>query len=574
MLPHRRSDISHFVRSGDDTNVSQQGTASQVLAPLQRSQVAFVKATPRNRSHNDFIRAGLRQSIGAGRRSTLFQQEVEMDNEDDEPTEREVYCTERGPIIDGVELRLASRATDAKLWTPRRLWDRTKWSTLPGDVRQAFYRHATGYVLSKTNKLSAPKVTSDNDQFLVQVQNLQSQIKIIWNHMVQYDIADCMYVVIPVDVMRSVTIEKTQYTVFEDYPRLHECHVANSCTWYNRWVTDEYVHENMVLTLNLLQNNTDESLWNKCYERYEEFEPMQQGGPLMAFLILKLIQDSSEKALEHLKAQLETLKISSIPGEDVEVAVSLIKATHRVLKCASSKTKSYVPSDFSRTVFVVFQTTSVHEFNLLFKDEQRRIQKAADMDGARPVWPAVSKILNLATNSYRRMKASGEWLKPSKKTAFTGEVPQTSDKKKTYVIICWNCGGQHLLKECPKPKDENRIQAARKKFRAKLNERRKGRSSGSTPPKRKTGEDGKPMILNKKGVYVLDQKAYKASLSQTSSGGQGGGTGDANATSPTANVAARTDHNSPQGSEQDDTSSSRGVTFRADAVRSILRRRN
>jgi hypothetical protein len=225
-------------------------------------------------------------------------------------------------------------------------------------------------------------------------------------------------------------------------------------------------------------------------------------------------------------------------------------------------------------VFVVFQTTSVHEFNLLFKDEQRRIQKAADMDGARPVWPAVSKILNLATNSYRRMKASGEWLKPSKKTAFTGEVPQTSDKTKTFVIICWNCGGQHLLKECPKPKDENRIQAAWKKFRAKLNERRKGRSSGSTPPKRKTGEDGKPMVLNKNGVYVLDQKAYKASLSQTSSGGQGGGTGDANATSPTANVAARTDHNSPQGSEQDDASSSRGVTFRADAVRSILRRRN
>jgi hypothetical protein len=396
--------------------------------------------------------------------------------------------------------------------------------------------------------------------------------------MVQYDIADCMYVVVPVDVMRSVTIEKTQFTVFEDYPRLHECHVANSCTWYNRWVTDEYVHENMVLTLNLLQNNTEESLWNKCYERYEEFEPMQQGGPLMAFLILKLIQDSSEKALEHLKAQLETLKISSIPGEDVEVAVSLIKATHRVLKCASSKTKSYVPSDFSRTVFIVFQTTSVHEFNLLFKDEQRRIQRVADMEGARPVWPAVSMVLNLATNSYRRMKASGEWLKPSKKTAFTGEVPHSGDKKKTYVIVCWNCGGQHLLKECPKPKDESRIQAARKKFKEKLSELKKKRRKGSTPPQRKTGEDGKPMILNKNGVYVLDQKAYKASLSRTpaitSGGGQGGGTGETTATTPTANVAARTDLNSQQASEQGDSSSSRGVTFRADAVRSILRRRS
>jgi hypothetical protein len=86
------------------------------------------------------------------------------------------------------------------------------------------------------------------------------------------------------------------------------------------------------------------------------------------------------------------------------------------------------------------------------------------------------------------------------------------------------------------------------------------------------------MILNKNGVYVLDQKAYKASLSQTpaatSGGGQGTGTGGTTATTPTANVAARTDLNSNQENEQSDTSSSRGVTFQANAIRSILRRRN
>jgi DNA-directed RNA polymerase subunit RPC12/RpoP len=291
----------------------------------------------------------------------------------------------------------------------------------------------------------------------------------------------------------------------------------------------------------------------------------------MAYLILKLIQDSSEKALEHLRLQLETLKISSITGEDVEVVVSLIKATHRVLKCASSKTKSYVPNDFVRTVFMVFQTTSVPEFNILFKDEQRRIQKAADMEGARPVWPPVSKVLNLATNSYRRMKASGEWLKPGKKTAFTGDASQSSEKKKTFVIICWNCGGQHLLKECPKPKDEKRIQAARKKF----NEARKKRK-GKTPPKHKTGEDGKPMILNKNGVYVLDQKAYKASQSSStsdkSSSNKDSGSGGTTVTSPAANVTTTSDPSSMKSSEQGNSSNSKGVTFRADAVRSILRR--
>ena len=59
-----------------------------------------------------------------------------------------------------------------------------------------------------------------------------------------------------------------------------------------------------------------------------------------------------------------------------------------------------------------------------------------------------------------------------------------------------------MLPDCPKPKDEARIAAARQKFRAR-NPRR-------GPPKHKIGPDGKPMIRNKKGAYVLDQKKVRA----------------------------------------------------------------
>ena len=49
----------------------------------------------------------------------------------------------------------------------------------------------------------------------------------------------------------------------------------------------------MAITLTLVQHNTDEELWLKCLETYDEHAPVQQGGPLMLFLILQRIQDRS-----------------------------------------------------------------------------------------------------------------------------------------------------------------------------------------------------------------------------------------------------------------------------------------
>ena len=85
-----------------------------------------------------------------------------------------------------------------------------------------------------------------------------------------------------------------------DFPQLNEDIVANSNTWYNRWVADEVVQQNMSITFECMRSNTDLNLWNKCYDRYSEFESIQQGGPLIAHLVLHAIQDASEQSLESL----------------------------------------------------------------------------------------------------------------------------------------------------------------------------------------------------------------------------------------------------------------------------------
>ena len=175
------------------------------------------------------------------------------------------------------------------------------------------------------------------------------------NHMSTYDVGDVMHIVVPVDVTNSSALEKRACHVLDDHSHSHPAHVANSCTWYNLWVDSDYVHQNMAITLTLVQHDTDEELWLKCLETCEEHAPVQQGGPLMLFLILQRVQDRSEQTLDVLKMRAAQLDISKLKGEDVEQAARLIKSTHRVLKSSSTDSRSYVPRDFVKTVMFVLQ---------------------------------------------------------------------------------------------------------------------------------------------------------------------------------------------------------------------------
>jgi hypothetical protein len=172
----------------------------------------------------------------------------------------------------------------------------------------------------------------------------------------------------------------------------------------------------------------------------------------MAYLILSLLLESSEQALEHLLTVLRELDISKIPGEDIEQVALLMKSTYRVLKASLMKTRSYVPADFVKMIFNILLTCTVPEFTHPLQAKRDEIQLQADMTGSRPDWPSVSQLLLLAVNMYQRLKASGIWAGGKTGTAFPAETapPQANRPHKPR---CWNCGDEHLLKDCPKPHD-------------------------------------------------------------------------------------------------------------------------
>ena len=133
-------------------------------------------------------------------------------------------------------------------------------------MRQVFVKGATRSILSRNAKLDVPKLTSSSEDQLVAVQNLQTQLKAFKIHMASYDIIDVMNIVVPRDVQNSPDLETTKYNLFDDFNQLHQVHICNSNAWYSLWVQNTYVHDNMVLTLTFLQNNTAESLWLRCWD--------------------------------------------------------------------------------------------------------------------------------------------------------------------------------------------------------------------------------------------------------------------------------------------------------------------
>ena len=200
------------------------------------------------------------------------------------------------------------------------------------------------------------------------------------------------------------------YNLFTDYPRLHMSEVATSNAWYNTWLgqLQPYVKENMQYSFELLRHNTNETLWSKCMEEYEEFHPIQQGGPLMLFLILKRIQTLSKSAVDFLKRKILSIKIRDVEGENVDTVVSLIKAAYHALLSASTPTRSCVPNDLPLRIMEVCQTSSHPEFNKVFADEVSEARRHADKYGGVPNWNTITQTLSQASSTYRRLKLSGK----------------------------------------------------------------------------------------------------------------------------------------------------------------------
>ena len=147
--------------------------------------------------------------------------------------------------------------------------------------------------------------------------------------------------------------------LLEHYATIKE-EQAKISNFYFRLYGQSYDLENLDWSKELLECSCEQSLRDKAEERIAH-NPEFGGGPLFFWHLMNLILSSSEQAATTLTERINSLKIYSIPGEDVLKALSLLRSAIIRLKRIGK-----LPIGIRKKILDVLQTTSIKEFNEIF----------------------------------------------------------------------------------------------------------------------------------------------------------------------------------------------------------------
>jgi hypothetical protein len=378
------------------------------------------------------------------------------------------------------------------------------------------FERATSKKLQPKFKMMNLKI--DDPDKLDDTYNLASAIDKMKENHVKYDLHD-VFTIVMMDPLDPYSVLKT-VDLYTDYGSIEVSDVASSNRFYATMLRDpnNALNENLKVTLEYLVNNTDENLVLKINETYLSYPIEERGGPLFFKLLMDLLQNNSAEAAEYLVNVVKNLKISSFDGENILKVVSLIRGAVKGLSNLKDATgQSALPKDLANHLLDVFQTSSVDDFNSLFKHFRLQSQIATFRSKSSSGTPSIDEILHFAETQYHLMKSTGKWTGVDAKvnaTVFLSAL-QAANTTGTKVTICFNCGGSHSFQDCPKPKDKIRIKANRKIFK---DQRKQTAAKGvsppvpgtTAPPKPSTGKYSPPTDTEKqnKSRRLIDGKEH------------------------------------------------------------------
>jgi Zinc knuckle len=443
--------------------------------------------------------------------------------DDDEQKQEEVPPTPRETcIIGGVEIELGT--TDHKV---SKVETALNSKAARKELTESQKAELFGYLQRQKQSRRFEHVNTkiEDPETLKNTYNLQNLLNEARRNLLKYDmIQPFMIVEEEEDLEAGVKTYKTT-DLFVDYANVTVKTVADSNKWYRTKPKDpKPFDEDLNISYDYLFKNTDYALQIKVLEKYNSYEPVFRGGSLFLKLVLDEITMTSTGAVEYLVSQVRKLNISEIQGQDVSKAVSMIRGAHmRLCHIKNPETKrNSVPDTFAKDVLNVMKTCTVPDFVDVFKTWTNlgsivEISEAtAGGQNNNPFHSNIEVLLTVAEAKYKELLSLGKW----NETSSGGAVFNASDKKNRSTIICFNCGEEgHRVNECPKPKNQERIQKAAAEFKAK-----RGATGGKTK-RRPTGKWKPPtdeerrnncrrLIDNKMHHYDFTKKRWSPDRNQ------------------------------------------------------------
>jgi hypothetical protein len=289
----------------------------------------------------------------------------------------------------------------------------------------------------------------------------------------------------------------TQRNLFQWYAVINLEEVLASNYWWNKHTEDDWINENMGLTYEYLKSHTAPTLWMKVSEEYDGHKSEVKGGPLFLYLMIRQLMADNESISVALADKIKGLKISSYKGEDVDEVVTHLRGIIQRLKNMRRRDQSgnqidLVPYDLTKRLYEVFQTSSNKTFNNMFAARLEREYGEYLISGS-SAWSEPDKILNMAGNLYTKLCSESNWHGQDQNKA---TFPTFKNPKAASAFIsktkCHNCGGDHFLRDCTEPKNQDRIDANQKRMKAAQKLARKDKKDGK-------GKDNKSIQGNPPG---------------------------------------------------------------------------
>ena len=298
----------------------------------------------------------------------------------------------------------------------------------------------------------------------------------------EYDMHDVMTLVVCDDAANSNPTE--QINLYENYATVTAEQAALSNQFYHRWAAEETIRENLAMTYKYFHNNVEPDLFGKVIETYRSYPVDQQGGPLFFVLMMNQLLSNTESAALHLQKRLKDLSLATIPGENVSKAVSLARGAIDRLQSISK-----VPDDVVMILLRIFQTSSVDEFNNVFKllETQRALPGVLNNAALGLVAIQPADVFRVAEQQYRVLQEAGDWTGVSTKANSSVFTASGSSGSASTGIVCWNCGGSHHLRDCKKPLDRERVKKSKAQFARQARAAKSGSNTGNASTDTKSG---------------------------------------------------------------------------------------
>ena len=136
--------------------------------------------------------------------------------------------------------------------------------------------------------------------------------------------------------------------------------VKNHCVSLNTDVEPMYALVNQLSLVSIL-NNMDPALKEKVKCKLSTVDAIYHGGALALYFVRDLISNTSAKQAEHVTGLIRKMKVTSIPGENVELATNQMQSMMNILTTANRP-----PDDPIELLLEFYQTSTNSKFNAVF----------------------------------------------------------------------------------------------------------------------------------------------------------------------------------------------------------------